>query len=281
MAAVGAGTVLEPFFLPTGAGRCFCVYRGPNSRSDCRLAFVHVPAFGEEMNKARRMTALQARTFADHGIATLQIDLFGTGDSDGDLGSARWEVWCENVAAAVSWLAKRTGATIGLWGLRFGATLAAAFSRSSVPPVSHLLLWQPLASGDAMLTQLLRLRVASGMLTGDASGVDTRAMRERLLGGESLEVAGYLLAPEMGRALAALKLAECSPRVEHCNWLEIVSSSALGLSRTSQTVVDTWRAQGVDPAVRIVAGEPFWSTVEVAECLPLIEETTRAYAGAS
>jgi len=275
MAAVGARTVLEPFFLHSMAGKCFCIYRGPDARAQRPLAFVHVPAFGEEMNKARRMTALQARAFADRGVATLQVDLHGTGDSDGDFANARWEIWCHDVAAAASWLANRTGAAVGLWGLRLGAMLAAAVASSGAAPVSHLLLWQPVTSGDALLTQLLRLRLASGMLTGDAPGADTRKLRDGLLSGEPLEVGGYTLAPELARTLAGLKLANCLPRADRCTWLEVVAP-ALGLSRASQTVLESWRARGVDSRARTVDGEPFWSTVEIAECAPLIDQTTLA-----
>ena len=44
-----------------------------------------VKAWAEEMNKARRMAALQARLLAENGYAVLQIDLHGCGDSSGDL----------------------------------------------------------------------------------------------------------------------------------------------------------------------------------------------------
>ena len=43
-----------------------------------------VPPFAEEMNKCRRMVTELAIRLAEQGIATLQPDFYGTGDSAGD-----------------------------------------------------------------------------------------------------------------------------------------------------------------------------------------------------
>src|SRR3546814_1526626 len=62
-----------------------------------------------EMNRSRRMAALQARALAALGIDVLLLDLFGTGDSAGDFRDARWEIWREDAMAAVAWLGARCG----------------------------------------------------------------------------------------------------------------------------------------------------------------------------
>src|ERR1700750_2791898 len=99
-----------PFFLDDEAGgQRLCVLHGP--QGDAVLgAMVYVHPFAEEMNKSRRMAALQARAFARAGHAVLQIDLLGCGDSSGDSGDATWEAWVDDVVRACAWIVDRTRA---------------------------------------------------------------------------------------------------------------------------------------------------------------------------
>ena len=92
----------EPFFLESAPGRRFCLFHPPAGA--CRGAVLYVHPFAEEMNKSRRMAALQARALAAAGYGVLQIDLHGCGDSDGGFGEARWEQWHADLAAARAWL---------------------------------------------------------------------------------------------------------------------------------------------------------------------------------
>src|SRR5436190_24333737 len=99
--AEGAG--FEVFFLPAEPGARFALFhpaRGPVVRGG--ILYVH--PFAEEMNKSRRMAAQQIRAFTQCGYAVLQIDLYGCGDSSGDFGDARWDIWKSDLALAVTWL---------------------------------------------------------------------------------------------------------------------------------------------------------------------------------
>ena len=51
------------------------------------------------------------------------------------------------------------------------------------------------------------------------------------------------------------------------------------LSPAARAVVDGWIARGADVHAHVVAGEPFWSTIEIAECPELVSETARVIAG--
>jgi exosortase A-associated hydrolase 2 len=84
--------VLEAFFLPVEPGQRLCIFHHPAARPT-RGGVVYVHPFAEEMHKARRMAALQARRLADEGFAVMQIDLHGCGDSSGDFSEARWDLW--------------------------------------------------------------------------------------------------------------------------------------------------------------------------------------------
>ena len=155
-------------YVDAGSGRCgqrLCVYHPPASGMAVRAAIVHVHAFGEEMNKARRMAALQSRAFAAAGCAVLQIDLTGCGDSSGELRDATWVDWIEDVLIALRQMRARHSAPLWLWGLRAGCLVAVEAATRFNEPV-RLLLWQPITSGATMLAQLLRLRSASAITSG-------------------------------------------------------------------------------------------------------------------
>lgn len=263
------------FFLPGRSGQRFCVYH-PGTQDGPAIVYAH--PFCEEMNKSRRMAALQSRRFAAAGYAVLQIDLFGCGDSTGDFIDARWETWREDLRTAIAWLKPRARGPLGLWGLRLGATLAADVARDPGLGVEHLVLWQPVVSGELFITQFLRLRLAAEMLADGAAQSGVRGLRESLRAGASQEIGGYDLHPELAAAIDALRLAELAPAVSRVHWLE-VSGTEPRLTPASQRAIEAWRAKGLSVRAAAVAGEPFWSTLEITECEALLDATLASVAG--
>ncbi len=77
------------------------------------------------MDRCRAWLAEQARALAGIGLACLLLDLYGTGDSEGDLAALDWETWLDDVERTAAWFKARTGLAPMLWGLRTGALLAA------------------------------------------------------------------------------------------------------------------------------------------------------------
>ena len=149
---------VEPFFFDADPGTRFSLYHAPNPHVPARGAILYVHPFAEEMNKTRRMAALQARAFAAIGFAVLQIDLFGCGDSCGDFSSGRWDLWKRDLGIACDWLAKRSSGPLQLWGVRLGGLLALDFAASR--KVDGVILWQPFINGRTCINQFLRLRLA-------------------------------------------------------------------------------------------------------------------------
>jgi hypothetical protein len=102
------------------------------------------------------------------------------------------------------------------------------------------------------------------------------ALRETLKQGTPLEIAGYELHPELAAALDRLKLAELVPAAARVHWLEVSAQPDPQLTPASRRVLDAWRAAGCDVHAGAVAGEPFWSTLEIAECEALLAATDAA-----
>jgi len=258
---------IEPFFLESPRGPLFCIYLSPvNLALKGSLLYLH--PFGEEMHKSRRMAALQARAFASLGYAVLQIDLTGCGDSAGDFADASWLVWRDDARLGQAWLHAKIGQPVTLWGLRTGALLAADMAQAL--NVQALLLWQPVTDGNLFLTQFLRIKLASEMLSDGQSKTGTKDLLAQLESGQGVEVGGNMLSPAMARELGALKLAAMTPTCPVI-WLEVGAVNGAQLSPAAQRVADGWRAAVSRVQTQTVIGEPFWATQEITECLPLIE----------
>jgi len=265
----------EAFFLDGQDGGRFCLYHPPAGSPRGAVLYVH--PFAEEMNKSRRMAALQARAMAGAGFAVLQIDLFGCGDSAGDFVDARWSVWKDDLARAQRWLQQRAPGPLHLWGLRLGALLACDYAQAPQAPLASLMLWQPVQSGKQFFTQFLRLKVANAMLgEGKDGATTTGALRAQLTAGASLEVAGYELAPQLAAELDAVDLAAMSPPSIPVSWFEVVPAAERPLPPVAARQLDVWRQTGVSVHSVVVAGMAFWATQEISECPALLEATDKA-----
>ncbi len=275
MAGLPQAVPARPFFLAAAPGQRFCLYHPPAGA--CRGALLYLHPFGDEMNKSRRMAALQARALAALGYGVLQIDLHGCGDSSGDFADARWDGWKDDVALAAAWLRAETGQPVALWGLRLGALLALDCARMPGAAPAAVLLWQPLVNGATFLTQFLRMKMANQLLSeGADSGSGTKALRETLRAGSPLEVAGYELAPAMADAIEALDTKALAVAGCPVHWFEVVSAAGRAIAPAAARIGAAWEQAGVDLRVHVVHCLPFWATQEIAECPALLAATAAA-----
>lgn len=238
---------------------------------DPRRVLLLLPPFGEEMNKSRRTIALAARRFATHGMAVHAFDPDGTGDSEGEFGDATWARWTADANAAIDRVRNRFPLPLTIWAIRSGALLLPGLDRS----VNDLLLWQPVTSGDAFLTQLLRLRVAADAFAG-VEGTTTKQLRARLAAGEALEIAGYELNPDLVLPMAAVNLQTWPHPPRDVVWIETGLDPASGPSPASQRVVEAWSTRNSAVALKHVVGEQFWLTQEIAENTAIAEASVSA-----
>ncbi len=264
---------LEAFFLPSSPGQRFCLLYRPEAGVQLRGAVVHVHPFAEEMNKSRRMAALQARAMAAEGYLVLQIDLLGCGDSSGDFSDASWDAWVGDVVSACAWLRQKTDAPMWLWGLRAGCLLASEVARRMDGAV-NLLLWQPVVSGKQFLQQFLRLKVAGEMLAGDGKGM-MEQLRQALAQGNPVEISGYLLGSALANGLEKAELV-LPPGPSCVVWLEVSGKPDATLSPAAAMRVEKWQAAGNDVRAHTVFGPAFWQTTEIEECPALLSMSLAA-----
>lgn len=271
--------MMKALFLDGTQGPLFAIHHAAAADRRQGLGLLYLPPFAEEMNRSRRMVALQARRLAALGVDVLLLDPFGTGDSAGDFGEARWEVWREDVKTALGWLAAQGSGELGLWGLRLGALLATEVAASAPLPLKRLLLWQPVLSGSRHLTQFLRLRLAATMSEG-AGRETTKELQARLAQGEPLEIAGYALAPEMAAALGAANLASHLRELDSLavDTLEVSAGEEVNLAVATERLVATLAQEGRTLNAQAVPGEAFWSIQEITLAPALLDATDALFA---
>ena len=265
---------IEPFFLESEQGRRFCLLHTPPPGIPQRSGVLYVHPFAEEMNKTRRMAAMQSRALAALGHVVLQIDLFACGDSCGEMRDASIALWHSDIQAAAEWMQARGLAPLTVWGLRFGCLLGLAWASATTMPIDRLLLWQPVVNGEAHLNQFLRIGTASAMLSAGTASAGP-PLRSRLAQGAAVEVAGYDISPQLASGMDSLRIADASCPAARIDWFEVVANAEGGMAPISQRTIGAWQARGLDVHQHVIGGESFWATVETTDCPELLAATTR------
>ena len=262
-------------------GQRFCLFH-PAQGGTAHGAVVYVHPFTEEMNKSRRMAALQSRALAEAGYAVLQIDLLGCGDSSGDFGDATWRAWVHDVVRACHWIRQRSAAPLWLWGLRAGCLLAAEAARQIDTPCNFIF-WSPTPSGKTQLQQFLRLKAAADMLGGNGKGV-TEGLRQQLAAGEAVEIAGYALSPGLAHGIEQSVLAPpaatppSAAQSGRLEWFEMSTREDATLNPVAQKTFTQWEQCGFAARSHIVNGPSFWQTTEIEDAPALLAATLTALA---
>jgi exosortase A-associated hydrolase 2 len=260
---------MKPVFIDSDYGPLFAIFHEPVA-AVLQSAWLHVPAFAEEMNKSRRMVALQAEAFAARGEAVLILDLYGTGDSGGDFADATWSIWLQNLETAIDWLLGQGVKTVDLWGLRIGTLLAMDFAARGSRSIKRLLCWQPVTNGDTFVSQFLRLRIAAAIMGDNAPRVKTSDLKQQLLDGQTLEVAGYGLHPELILPLLTLRAERLLLQLASVVIIEIVANAETPLGPANSQLMTALQQQNIDAMLQKALGEAFWSSQEISEAPALI-----------
>ena len=271
----------NPFFLPVPGdipSQRFCIHH-PAQGGTVKGAVLYIHPFAEEMNKSRRMAALQSRALAAAGYTVLQIDLLGCGDSSGDFGDASWQDWIDDVVRGAQWLTERVQAPLWLWGLRVGCLLAVEAARL-IPADTNFLFWAPVSAGKQSLQQFMRLKLASDLGDGNAKTAMTE-MRDALANGTAVDIAGYRLSPALAAGLEQASLTPptnpSSQRQGRVEWLELSTREQAQLSPAGVKSATIWRDAGfAQTRMQVVHGPSFWQTTEIEEAAALLAVTTAA-----
>ena len=269
------GPSMQVFFLPVtspAGGQRFCVFH-PAQTDQPRGAILYVHPFAEEMNKSRRMVAMQSRALAAAGYSVLQMDLLGCGDSSGELRDASWADWLSDLQQAALWLRHHCDAPFWWWGLRSGCLLAVAAAKAMNAP-AQFVFWQPTPSGKTVLQQFLRLKVAADLQSGQSKQI-MEALRGQLAAGHAVDVAGYELSASVALGLENATLAPPTG-ARRLEWLELSTREGATLMPASSIALTAWDQEGCAVHSQVVSGPAFWQTTEIEDAPTLIQATVSA-----
>lgn len=239
-----------------------------------RATVVAVPPLAEEAAKSRRMFALLGRRLNDSAIALQITDAHGCGDSVGDFAEARWSTWRQDLVGDIREAAGEDGAPVVVLGVRLGALLVRDALAELATPVD-LVFWQPTVSGKQALAQFLRLRTTAAMLNGERERVGD--LEARLDDGETLEVGGYALHPELAAAIRAARLAVPTGTAGHAWWYWLTANETVP-PPVAEAAAD-WSAAGWSVEPETLGDDAFWASQEIATAPALVERTAVAIEG--
>ena len=213
----------EAFFVSVGhgpLGQRFCLYHVP-AQSPPVGVVVYVHPFAEAMEQVPPDGRIAVPSIGRGGVAVLQIDLLGCGDSAGDFADASWAEWRSDVDhAAVRLRERHPVVPVWLVGPRVGALLAVE-AAAEMELACNFLLWQPVSSGASALQQFLRLSTAGEMLTGEVRGYELTSFDGNSIRAKASS-AGHRISPALALALEAATLnAPRAPR--RVDWFEVSS----------------------------------------------------------
>ena len=269
-----SGPHLQLEFLEVESRRILVLMRRPVG--PCVGCVLMVPAFAEEMNKSRRMTALTAQALAQRGMASVTLDLYGTGDSEGELDDASWERWVADVIRVRDWVADQGFSVTGMLGNRLGCALGAQAMRQCGTVLTSAVFWQPVIDGPRFMDQFLRLRVAATLMSEDGKE-SVSDLRKRLRSGETIEVAGYPLTNRLIASIDQVRLG-AGGVARRLHWMEVTRSLDAGLPTPTSNAIEGLRGEGAEVTAHQILGEPYWSSTEIVVLPELIERTLTVFA---
>ena len=245
-----------PFFFERSGALLFGVVHEPARAGRLPIVFCH--PFGEEKLWTHRTFVSFARALAQRGHCVLRFDYLGNGDSSGSFSESSMSTAGDDIAAAIELIKQRTGAPyVGLLGLRLGASLAfkAAAARSDV---KALVLWSPILDGGRYLQELLRINVTTQLAVYREVKRDREALAAVLEAGNSVNVDGYEMGPDMARQLGALALGEERiPPAARCLIAHLDRNPAAKAPRELEALC----AKMANGQITVVPEDQFWKEI--------------------
>ncbi|MBF0266836.1 MAG: hypothetical protein HQL46_16355 [Gammaproteobacteria bacterium] len=268
----------QAFYLVSQGKKLFALFYQPNANVLGQLLVF--PPFAEEMNRSRRQIIDLAGQLANSGYQVLIIDLFGTGDSEGDFSEANWDIWQANMLDGMKFLFEKTpsNSSLDILGIRLGCLLAldTLQSKNSILDkisINHFLSWQPVFNAKNHSQQFLRLQLTK-KLTSSTNNSSNNSQNKNTY----TEVAGYCYPLQLQDQL------KFKDKLSQYNLTKINNFSLFQISPSETTTIskDIEDLLFYDPTIRpcseikIIQGKKFWQFYDIKPNKELIYQTVQA-----
>jgi exosortase A-associated hydrolase 2 len=195
-----------PLFFSNDNQRLFGILHNAGAAQK-KYGWVFCHPFAEEKLWAHRVYVSMARELAKKSYPVLRFDYRGYGDSEGRFEDYTIDDQLADIDCAISTLMEKAPGlqSVGLIGLRYGATLAAlAAERNRF--VSRLVLWDPIADMDRYMQEVLRANLTTQMVMHGKVVTNRDELTQNIMDGQSVNVDGYDLTRKLFQAASGINL---------------------------------------------------------------------------
>lgn len=248
-----------PLFFQRGNKRLFGMLHEPAADAPHHPlhGVVSCAPFSEEAEISQKVRVDFARFLAQRGYWVFRFDYWGSGDSEGDFEDINLETQVSDICAAADYLRQRIDATVSLFGLRLGATLAALAS-NRIADLAGLALWEPVARPDRYIRSFIRTQaMAANTLAGRV--VESREnLIQSLEAGKTIDVLAY---PLSARCYQEFIGCDVEAAITHSQVPRLVA--AIGSQKRKRKDLDLFTVSDGSSPQRIhfvqVEEKPFWT----------------------
>jgi uncharacterized protein len=254
----------ECFFFKNYDYKLFGALHAPNDmHSEKSIGIVFCSPFAEEKFWSQRIYTNLANHLSQQGLSVLRFDYFGHGDSEGNFEDADIQRRLQDIRCAVNLLQDRTGVqTVGLFGLRFGATLAALYAEKE-PGVDFLILWEPILQGEKYIKQCLRSNITYQTTTYKKIVYTRDKMIEDLTADKPVNIDGYLLTGKFFKQIIKVDLSEIN--INFANPVQIAHLTKNSKKDNAPDFIKLYEAYNQNNSLtdfQIVESELFWGNTK-------------------
>lgn len=244
-------------FLELDGERIFAGLHLPTRPASRGVVMCH--PLGEEKLWSHRVFVSFARDLAAAGFAVLRFDCRGEGDSDREFENADFESRIQDASRAVDALRELqpSVAEVTLLGLRLGASVAAAAAARRTD-IDRLLLWDPVADGEAYMQSFLRLNLMYQMSIHRRVVENRDALVGRLANGETVNIEGYELADPLFRQVSSFRLKDALSAFAGETVIVQINQGEVPVKPELTELVDG----GAKCRVEVAQEEPFWKEIK-------------------
>ena len=258
---------IEPLFFRALDGARLCgVWRWSTpTPNNC---WIICPPFAEEEKSAHRTLVELADSLVAQGDAVLFFAYGGIGDSEGEFSAASLTSWSEDILDACNYSrARYPQSTLGLIGLRLGASLAAQVGEQT--SVDNLILIEPILRGRSFLMQLGARKKLRAMMTEEEGGSQKSEVRSQNAKFEDLD--GWPLGATLREELKVLDLSSHPPKIKG----GVLALQVSSREQISPALEQFARALNEGASTQAVVMPPFWNRLDHLDSTPLIEAVAK------
>jgi exosortase A-associated hydrolase 2 len=243
-----------PLFFHGNSYNLFGILHYPHT-TVIKGGFVFCHPFAEEKLWAHRVFVSFARKLAASGFAVLRFDYMGHCDSEGDFKESTVETRLADIDRAIEKIKSEIQGLerVNLFGLRFGATLA-ALTAENRGDIEKLILCEPIIDGSRYIQEILRSNLTTQLAVFGKVSKNREQLIRDMKSGQTTNVDGYEISYALFEQVSAINLVENIKQYSGASLILQISKEGQPLRNEILKLSDCYK----DKVIKLCVEEPFW-----------------------